>query len=395
MNCPNCAKQISDTAKVCGYCGTRLVRPEPPPETPAPPDLTFLDEAPEPEQPESEPTPTLEKESTAPKPDENPLIVAAPPVKDVPAEPQPADVVVEEPPQPEPKPEPEPAQVVEAAVLVSKKTKSTAQQPAKPRKRMPGWAWAAIGLVVLVILAVVFIGPGLRPAQPDSAAAEKPAPTEPKPAPTSAPQEAQVEEDYQLVQQYAEDWYGADLVQEYDFDDFSFWVEEGSDEEVLVYASNYEELDGYIRLIGDGSWMTWFCDHHFQPGHASVSVFTLEEDSNFSIGYLSPWANFGEAEYLWWGISGPEGEAGTYQVDEADNIHFLSTMEPDTTYWVMLANEGSDFLIQLGDVEKDIVLGETILYMDTSWDLEEWKYCVSVGSGVVDLHYYGVRSLID
>ncbi|MCB2224989.1 MAG: zinc-ribbon domain-containing protein, partial [Actinobacteria bacterium] len=35
MNCPHCSKEISDTAKVCGYCGTRLAAAPPPP-APAP-----------------------------------------------------------------------------------------------------------------------------------------------------------------------------------------------------------------------------------------------------------------------------------------------------------------------------------------------------------------------
>jgi hypothetical protein len=35
VNCPHCGKQISDTAKVCGYCGTKLQAPSPPKAQPA------------------------------------------------------------------------------------------------------------------------------------------------------------------------------------------------------------------------------------------------------------------------------------------------------------------------------------------------------------------------
>ena len=48
--------------------------------------------------------------------------------------------------------------------------------------------------------------------------------------------------------------------------------------------------------------------------------------------------------------------------------------------------------MRLGEVEEDIVLGETIVYQSPAWDLPEWKYCVNVGSGVVDLHYCGYTS---
>ena len=36
MNCPNCSQEVPDTANVCGYCGTRLRQPAPPPAPVAP-----------------------------------------------------------------------------------------------------------------------------------------------------------------------------------------------------------------------------------------------------------------------------------------------------------------------------------------------------------------------
>jgi len=58
LHCPNCAEQIRDTAKVCGYCGTRLTAP-----VAAVPDLepevaTPLDDA-EPPEPEPELEPDI------------------------------------------------------------------------------------------------------------------------------------------------------------------------------------------------------------------------------------------------------------------------------------------------------------------------------------------------
>ena len=358
MICPNCAKQISDTAKVCGYCGTRLARPEPPP--PA------ADKAPPPEvfKPAAQPQPV------GPKP------AALPPV-----EPRAARQAAEE--------APPPAPVKQAA-----QPQPAAPKPAAPRKGLLTWAWVVIGLVVVAALAAGYMLFGQRPAPPQTAAA--PATAAPaKPNPTAAPiQEEAEEQEPQLLRQYAEDWEGADLIWEYDFDDFAFFEPENNVEQ-LVYSANYEEGDGYIRLVGTGSWDTFFCEHHYQPGHSSVSVFSLEEGSNFIIGYQTAWANYGEEDYLWWGLSGPEGEAGTFRVDDYGNSHLLAGLEPHMLYWLMLANEDSDFLIRLGEVEEDIVLGEAILNLGQAWDLPEWRYCFNVGDGVVDLHYYTVRSYID
>jgi hypothetical protein len=105
MNCPNCGKQIPDTAKVCGYCGTRLQAPVPTKTRPAPP---------------------------------------APKVE--PAVPTPAPEQI-----PEPTPKPKPQQV----------RKAPAARPAAPKPRasrqvrLPGWAWGVIG--GLVILTAVFV----------------------------------------------------------------------------------------------------------------------------------------------------------------------------------------------------------------------------------------------
>lgn len=293
-------------------------------------------------------------------------------------------------PQPEPPPPPPPPS--EPAPKSPPVQASPAAPPAS--RGMPAWAWALVIFAVLAVAAVAAVQMNLfqLPAQqaaqapaPASQAAEKPDPT---PAPVQ-----QKEEDHALLRQYADDWYGARLVQEYEFDRYNFWEPENN-VDVLVYGSNYEEKFGYLRLVGDGSWYTWFCEHHYQPGYASVTLFAIiEEDTNFTIGIQT--SNYGDSDFYWWGLGGPEAELGSIRVDDANIDTVLEPLQPDRDYWLLLANDGSDFLIRLGDAETETVLGETILERDASWDQPEWRYCLNVGSGVVDLHYYGVRSWID
>ncbi len=129
MQCPNCNSTVPDTANVCGYCGTRLRQPAPPPVPVQPPPP-----APQPVQPVSQPV---------------------------------------QPPQPAPPVIPQQAMP---------------PQPPSARAGMPGWAWGLIG--GLVFIAAVFAFLALRrPASSSPLAVEQPqveVPTLPqRPTPTS------------------------------------------------------------------------------------------------------------------------------------------------------------------------------------------------------------------
>ena len=71
MNCPNCSKEISDTAKVCGYCGTRLAEAVTPTSVSAGMPVSLPEPGPEPEpEPEpEEPEPVAEPEPQEHKPE--------------------------------------------------------------------------------------------------------------------------------------------------------------------------------------------------------------------------------------------------------------------------------------------------------------------------------------
>ncbi|MFC2065060.1 zinc-ribbon domain-containing protein [Chloroflexota bacterium] len=128
MFCPDCGKQIMDTARVCGYCGFKI------PEKSSPPDETPVVKVEAPlEEPPAE---VVEEKQAAPAP---------PPVeleKSTPKEP-PAEVVKE---KPEPPVEPE------------KTTPVPALKPKRDRKPIPAKTWGIVGIVIVLLgLAGFFI----------------------------------------------------------------------------------------------------------------------------------------------------------------------------------------------------------------------------------------------
>ncbi len=149
MICPNCGREIPETAKVCGYCGTRLAAPgaQPPEavgqETPrrSEPESSpesGLQEEPEPQveeaaEPEPEPEPELQGEpESEPEPDTEP---------ESELEPEPTR-------EPEPKPDPEWIQGPAASTLRSDGEFPVPDIGSRPSRRR--WPWIA-GIAAIVI----------------------------------------------------------------------------------------------------------------------------------------------------------------------------------------------------------------------------------------------------
>jgi hypothetical protein len=134
MLCPACSAVISDTAKVCGYCGTRIATAplaEPPKES-------------APDEPPHEPAaPFVEPTRGTP--------VQAPPVRLLPE--QPKESAADEAPATPAAPVVEPAgdQAVEATAVAPDLTGAASSPGRRPRR----WVWVLGGLLVVAAVAVV------------------------------------------------------------------------------------------------------------------------------------------------------------------------------------------------------------------------------------------------
>ena len=152
--CHQCGKEISDSAKVCGYCGVKqVVVPAPEPEEIFVEEEVVEEIVAQSPQPEPEPEPEMVK-GPEPEPEAEPepeqiielefeLEPVPPPIPETVPEPAPESA-------PEPEPEPEPKMAV--------KPEQKPTKVEKPRTSGRGWLWGVIGVVVVALVAVFFIG---------------------------------------------------------------------------------------------------------------------------------------------------------------------------------------------------------------------------------------------
>ncbi|NQU31308.1 MAG: zinc ribbon domain-containing protein [Anaerolineae bacterium] len=149
IQCPDCGKDTREGAKVCGYCGHKFGSVAPPPEAKS----SVVKKKPEPPPP-AMPEPVVESETVS-KPEAEPALVLEETLAvqiDSAPEPEikPAVEVIQEAPPPE-KPKKEKAPPKKKKEKVS--APSPAKIPDKPKKeqaskrKVPAWTWGLIGLL--------------------------------------------------------------------------------------------------------------------------------------------------------------------------------------------------------------------------------------------------------
>jgi len=197
--CPFCGGSVSDQARFCGHCGRSLKEqlveappqmPGPPEEVPEPP-AEAPAEAPAPPAPVEESPPVAEpaQVSAAAEREEPAEEWKAAPVEPVePVEPQEAPPPTVEPAQPKPPPAREkplgkslpPAPEVSGPLHAAEPTpRAAAESPPRPRRRVGGWVWGVVALVMLIGAAGGLLAAGVirLPSLPSQQAVPPLAPT--------------------------------------------------------------------------------------------------------------------------------------------------------------------------------------------------------------------------
>ena len=328
MQCPNCQNTVPDTANVCGYCGTRLRAPAPPP-TPVQP----------PPQPPSQP-------------------IAAPP----------------------------PAPIAPAYIPPA----STA--PVLRKRTIAVWVWiVGIGMAFAVIWAVFFsnININLGSAQPTSppttAIQSQPQNTAvpPKsptavslPTKTTAPKPSSIP----LPIGVSSYLIGAKILA---FDDFS------EQDSIWETTKGVQWSGGIIKLTGASPFATGVYRNPLEKGQALLFLMDYSGASNFTIlAEKGEWQKEGFRRYgtnfhsraqtdIW---EGPQNLGGTV-LD--GNLRF----EEGRKFYVLIALDGeNEFATVIWDADNP---GTHLLFRNgrkSNWPTGGWNFAIQVDEGIVTLY---------